>query len=1334
MITVTVNNPGSPPPSSSHHASPGPSWAELRDRIHALERFGPTHWRDRCESLSELEWETLARVAQREDGTLETISLAAFLARTSHWQKICNRHDLPSQSVECRKLAEYAIEEAAQEWILQSKGDPSAADLEALFHRLTESGHLLSDIHGRDGDGEVAASRVRETREELRELLREQLRATPASPEQRGRWARLVADQCVSTLTTIDDLPPDRAATQIKSTLGDAEWYLQHVDSTRTKSRRIVKSRVNRLRAELQERQLQSRLESKFGTRLTSLFERFILLLILLVLTLLTIEWSLPLSPQTLSVFATIDVVACGFFLLEFFTKLSLAENKARWFRRHFLIDLIPSIPFGLLTTALPGIDLLRTGRFARFTKLPRIVRYAKSLRPLLRFARALGLMARGIDRIVRQYSHVINCNVILHPTRGEYERYAQEKRQDDLELELLCYQIHDIWTRFLLETPLSDRVAVSQARLALLARVADIRRIHFRDSRQRIGTRDIPAEALLDRMESLEPALVEPLLGEAMMVQLARIIQTMSVAPFRWLPLIRPCIPQDTTLNTDAELVAAASRRTAAFLRRFHDFWFWFADLYGTVTPAQFVDRAGGILVKGSARPAIRLALFGGFLVLIEVLFTLIGLPEVAPRTARVRTVTESSNTVATNELATPGSGTTLPSTDADTATEHGLHVVILTSARTFLRQVVGATVMVIGGICLFFLVLGKWLQHLAREATEFYEKSVQAQFLHLTEMIRPRKLERDAAILYARVLRPDWPQDDSSAHDPLNVTIARMRQSLLRSHVAPQPACSGWSFLDRFVLIYRDWLGGGLFTSGDTRVTNQMLGNSALRQLLLTSHRVSKKTMKQLTTVDLEMQKSLFRGPFIWFHFIAQSVAHSVACLLVDYNRRAVPRRDLRYASESVKHAYKNWLAAATERPNEHASHVEDETRYVTTEFTALHFLDPDKQREEDVQQRFGSEVLQRMQRDRSHVIRRTFGTLPLHRLPRAERIVNLYALYESWIAGGRLFLLPLFVAGVVLRLLGRTLGWLLDAVQQIRHPERRDMRIDSAQADFRVAVRKINRIRGPVAEQCARLRAILDPAWLGTPLPRETETRLRGAEAPQDLDFLRLGPSVERDLNKERLRSQDSMRRLETLLDGGLMERVAVHAGVARDAFSSRSHLRAAGIAVHADLYGIRSHLFAKTLLADVYRTTEATSSLRDHLLPRFQLRAAFRRYWKAHGPSDRAARRRAWKATIRDENGVAGALLAWGQFGGEVHREGETRLGKLLLHPDRISEQVVTLRMIQTLTVLDVLHYREQVLELGQYDRESANCHQYLTSFSIPETASYCHHEDELTFLA
>ena len=1302
-MTSLVNNPDPLPPPGPDDTTRRRSLTELRDQVHALERFGPPDRVDRCDALGELEWAALERVARGEDGADETISLAAFLARTSHWQTACNRHDLTDESAACLQLADRAVEQAAGEWVRVSLDRPEGADLDAMFDRLTEAGYLLTDIHGRDCEGTVAAHRVMDTREALREMLLGQLKQAPASAAQLGRWARLVADQCVLTLTTIDDLPPDGAATQIESALDDAVWYLKHIDTERGKSSRIVKRKIRRLQAELQERRLQSRLELKYGSRFVGLCERFILFLIILVLGMMTVEWTVTLPADVEFWFAAIDGVACGFFLIEFFTKLSLAEGKARWFGRHFLIDFIPSIPFGLITAVLSAADVLRAGRGGRFMRLPRLARYARSLRPLVQIGRPVGLMTRGIDRIVRQHSYVINCNVIMHPTQDEYARYASQTQQDDLELELLCYQIHDVWLRMLIDAPQEDRVAVSRARLRLLTRVSAARRIQFRDSQRQTGTRNIPAEALLDRMESLAPAIVEPVLGEPMMVQLARVVRTLSIAPLRWLPLIRQCVPLDAALNTDAELVAAASRKTAAFLRRFHDFWFWLSDLHGTVTPSQFVDRVGGVLVKGAARPVIRLALFGGFLLLIETLFTVVGLPE-TPRGAVIQ-----GSRPAANATEVPGSaGAVEPASADDAGAQRGradLHIRMLTSVRAFLRNVVGTTVMVVGGICLLGLVIGKWLQYLAREATEFYDKSVQAQFLHLTEMIRSHKLERDAALLYDRVLSPDWPDDGLARKEHLELTIDRLQHSLLRSRRRADERMSRFPFLDRFVLLYRDWLGGGLFTVSDTRATNQLLGNAALRQLLLTSHRISRKDMKLLSAVDLETQKSLFRGPFLWFHLIAQSVAHSVACLLVDYNRRAVPLLELEHCSEEMKNSYRGWLNADAESLEESNSAVDDESRYVTTSFTALHFLAPDEHRDDEVERHFGTAVLERMRRDRSHVVRRTFGTRPEHRRPRAERIFNLYAIYESWFAGGRAVFLPLFVLGVALRFLGRAFGWLLEAVQEIRNPERRDLRIDVAQADFRVAVRKINRIRGPVAERCARLRAICDPAWLGTPLPGETETRLRGADVERDCKFLMLGPAVERVFETERRRSQDSMRRLEQLLSRGLSARIARQHGVAEDSFSKRKYLRAAGIAVHADLHGVRSHLFARSLLDDVYRSTEATPSFRDHLSPQLVLRAAFGRYWKEHGSADSRLRRRAWKATLEDENGVAAALRAWSQQGDNVEREGERRLGEILLHPDRVSEQLLTLRMIQTLTVLDVLHYREQVFALGQYGDES-----------------------------
>ena len=57
--------------------------------------------------------------------------------------------------------------------------------------------------------------------------------------------------------------------------------------------------------------------------------------------------------------------------------------------------------------------------------------------------------------------------------------------------------------------------------------------------------------------------------------------------------------------------------------------------------------------------------------------------------------------------------------------------------------------------------------------------------------------------------------------------------------------------------------------------------------------------------------------------------------------------------------------------------------------------------------------------------------------------------------------------------------------------------------------------------------------------------------------------------------------------------------------------------------------------------------------------------------------------------------------WARLGEGARAEGERILGELLFHPNRITEQLVALRTIQTLAVLSVLGYREHVYKLGQY---------------------------------
>lgn len=1236
--------------------------ADLKRRLIEADRFGDDDLRARCEKLQRLKVEAVDIAARAEDGNVETLSLGGYLSSVSQWQRLCERHGLDEQAEQCRELARSAFTEAATDWKAAVEKREDSANLDTLFEDLLGTAQLEADIRNRGLLEPAALTPLRELRDNLRDELSSDLEKEKPDHRTLDRWTRLIADQCDHILTTADDLAPNVAAEQIRSTLILSDWYLKNVDRRRNDGTRHLKRRHRRLRAEEQERQLQGTLESKFGRKFTGRMERLVLVLICLVLALMIAEWTIPLDQKTVYWFAIADAAACAVFLSEFGLKLALVKGRGRWFVRHFFVDFVPSIPFGLMTAGLANSgDVVRAGRVVRFARLPRFVRYVRILRPAVRIARALGLVARGIDRLVRRYGHVLNCNVILHPTQREQELFEQERREAARNLQELRQMLRDAWSRMFAEADPEDRIFVANTRIEGLQRTLDRRAIQFEESRRATsGTRDIPAEALLDRMESLEPSLVEPALGEPMMMQLARIIRILSVAPLRWLPIIRRCIPAQASLMSEADVVSTTSRRVARFLRKFHDGWFWLTDLYGTVTPSQFIDRVGGILVKSSSRPAYRLLLFGGFLILTEATLSIVEIEALEP-------------------------------------------------LRAFLKRFLGTTVLVLGGVCLFVLGLGWWLQRVAREATEFYDKSVQAQFLHLMDSVRPKYVERDAAALYERVLAADWPTDDPrSDSEKIEVLSERLRNAMFRTTQtieSDDPFIAQLPFVNRLELLYHDWLDGAMFTRSDTRATNQLLGNTALSQLMLTSDRITKKDSKQLAQVDLENQKSLLNGPYLWFHFIAQSISHSVARLLVDYNRRAIPSHELPHCSESQKNSFTQWLNTDADfqlDKNTASELTGPNSGYVTTSFTALHFLDPDSQRDQTVEEHFGPEVVARIQGDRSLLIRRTFGTLPLHLRPRSERVVNLYSVYEGWVAGGRMFLVPWFLFVALCRWLGKLIVWIYQSVQEIRHPERRKAPIDAAQADFRVAVRKVNRVRGPVAERCVRLRAIFDPAWLGIALPGEESTLLGTADADTDIAFLRLGPATQRKIESEKRRCLSGMRWLEHSLEDGLLERIALQRGLTKDAFNSRQHLRAASIAVHADLNGIRAHLFAKPMLAEILHTTRAKPSLRDRISPRFALKAAFRRYWQTTEMTEPAAEKSAWKAVLNNESGAAAALRAWDQFGDNVEEEGERRLGEILQHPGRITEQLLTLRMIETLTVLDVLHYREHIFKLGQYD--------------------------------
>ena len=1171
----------------------------------------------------------------------------ALLADLQQVQALCERLNLPDAVAAVGGLTFEDLEHTAEAWkgslspILEN---PQPA---SCFTALIQTTAFELEAESHDPNRATRHAVFAGIRSDLRQTFLQAIAQSPPDADLRMHWVRDLIDRADLALTSVDSLPSDRAAVQLQIVAEDLRWHLGHVETRWNSSRRRLRRKLFQLEAERQERQLGARLDRKFGRRFVRRMDRLILFLIILVIGLILVDELMSLSDRARTWLYIVDACACLVFLTEFFIKLAMVPRKWLWFWRHFFIDFIPSLPIAVIAL-IPGAA---AGQIMVFGRAFRVAR-------LMRFLRGFGLLARGFDRLARQYGHILNQNVILYPTREELDNSKSRLPAHRARLIRLREQIHQTWREILSPMPEADRPAAMDRRLAMFAEaLADRReRETIRPLGPRAATREIAAEVLIQHLSTMTAQAAEVGLGPELVTQLGRVVRMLARVPIRWLPIISSLVPRVTRDMPDAEVVAAASRQAGRVVRRFHNAYFWFSDLYGTVTPSQFVDRVGAMLVKSSAKPAYRLLLFGGLYGLTFLLLKVLSFSALEP-------------------------------------------------VQQFLERYVGEVVLILGSVCFFILLIGWWLQRVAREATEFLERSAQAQFLSLTEVIRSRYLSRDAELLYVRVLAPERrllePERVSPLEEEVDELIGRIHQSLVEAHLGSGNG-QGWRGLDTMMLLYRDWLDGAIFNDNDTRSTSQLLGSPAVRQVLSLSHRIDKKDLKRLHTLDLVRQKSLFGGPYIWFNFVSRSVAHSVANLLVDYSQNAIPQSELPYISESERRKHEAWVHGRTSK-NVVGEDDEEiiERDYVTNAFTALHFLDFDPQRDQEVCDRFGPEVLARLVRDRSLLIRRIFGTYPMHDRPKEQRVVNLYSLYGSWLSGGRALFLPWFLFLLMLRLFGGFLMWVARSVQQIRKPEARRDSGDAAKAHFLTAVRKIERIRGPVVEASTRLRMRVDPEFLGVPLPNQTRTLLGDANIDRDLEFLNPVPEFLDEVERQRRRAQADIKRLEGLIEQGLFERAAALRGLPADAFSTPEHIRAAAVAYLGDYRGLRSRLSAPAILQEVVQLAETEPMQPGRWFPHPILKRRFNTYWAQQGSGDRQTRKRAWRAILNNAWNAADVLADWCETPEFSTERGEELIGELLLHPGRISEQLVTIRGIQTLAVMDVLCYREHVYHLGRY---------------------------------
>ncbi len=1248
----------------------------LREGLRALTADSDTDAVRRATLLSAFEQELLAFTARcaAEDPTFAHRRGLPALAWAADWRDQVAELGLAGEAG-ANDLVEHMVEDDAWAWHVRAEEAAAEGSADACFQALREATLLDAEAVARRPDGHAAEAPLLSRREPLRAALRAAVEREQPSEAVRGAWATQLADAADVVLTAVDDVDPRCAAVHLNLIAADVDWHLEHMPSPAKATRRLRRKR-RRLRREEQERELQGRVETRFGKARARRFDKLIVWLIFLVLAILAVEVvcsdvvgvdangndviESSLSDEVHLGLALVDTLACFVFLLEFFVKLKMVTGRTSWFLRHFLIDLVPSLPVGLIAVSVHALHAGEGLKAAELIRVLRAWRLARVVR-LTRYARAIGFLARGFDRLGRRYSHLLNHDIVLFPTPAERRRAERAEESLASRVWRLRSTLNNEWRDLLQAAPRGERQIVARMRVEGLqaARAQGLTRRNTDGARPATtARREIPAEQMLRRLDNVSPAQLEADLGGDFVARIARAVRAFSRPSVRWLPVVRRYVPRVAPHMSAAEVTSAASHAAARELRRHHDRWFGLADLHGTVTPSEFVDRVGTTMVRSSFRPARRLALFGiGYLLVLGVIHVF------------------------------------------DARFELGW-------LAEMLQKFLGPVIYVLGAVCIFILGIGWWLKRLAGQATSFYEQTVRAQFLDLTEAIKGRYIDRDAALFDRRVFAAEeialGLSTAGGEAERVAMFSAAVRHWLVQARAGRDLGGLSES-MQRAILLYRDSLDGALFTESDNRTTSQLIGSPTLRQMRDLSQRVDRRESAALDALDLSQPRSVIRGPYLWFSFISKAMAQAVARLIVEYNRYAIPLDELPLCSERERVRYEAWLSSGASSVGQPGEMLRLQSRgYITTAFTALHFLDDDDGRDHEIGDRFGTVVLANLQRDRRRLFREVFGTYPLHTRTKDQRVLNLYRTYDRWFGGGRAFVIPLRVFWRWLKMIGRFLRWLLKAVGEIRTPRTRGAQAGGWESDFPTALRKIGRMRDPIVWASLWQRARFDAEYLGVRIPGAAETGLEHACWEEDLHFLGATGRQRRKLEAEQARAESDVRRLARLLDDrNLLQRVAATLGVEASAFG-REHVRAATVAYRGNFRRVRSLLSSGTILRETMAGVLDRPPLPRTWWPRPRLWLAFRAWWKEHGESDAVQRREMWRAILHDVDGTRPALVAWRRHGEDgAFDRGVYTLAELLRNPGRITEQIVTLRVVQTLALIDLRIYREHVFRLGAY---------------------------------
>ncbi len=767
-----------------------------------------------------------------------------------------------------------------------------------------------------------------------------------------------------------------------------------------------------------------------------------------------------------------------------------------------------------------------------------------------------------------------------------------------------------------------------------------------------------MPIGQAIEFLWALRPQDIGRWLRPADARALDRTIRVLSAPPVRWLPIIRRFAVHPAPATAEERIVGLA-RRVAEWLDGWHGRLLFFADLHGIVTGPQILDRVASAMVKASQRPAVRLLLFGGLFVVFDWL-------------------------------------------------------VPWRTLSNILGNIVALPLIVLGSFGIVVLSLGRWLKAIAGEASENYRLTSEASFLSQLERVKPRYEAVDLPFLVRRVFGDE--AIVASAVDLVRAQVATVRTGK-PAHV---PVADPGVVLDagRMGLLYLHYLDGAPLHISDVQTTEQLLANPSIENLRTDFLAIDKRERRRLRKLKLD-DGSILSGPYLWFRFITESIAVECAKRITGYNRACVPLAARATAPPAQLRQMAEWLARRSDpRSGRTIAKVEEPAGtegYPTNEFTALDFVGGDPERDRQLTALFGDEVVAVLRQDRQKMLREIFGTRPVHQLPKHERSFNPLRFYQQRLSGGRVVLLPLFVAWWFVKRVAWSVRRAARIVREVFDPELAMQRRLVGVAPFAVAQRKIHRMRAPGLLEAMRLRLRVDPRYAGAPSGWTGGERFAEAsELERDLAFLHLH---EREAFEMR-EAAETLRHHVATLHAALAWLPPLD-GIAVDPAAQVAGELAVTAAWVADRRRVRTLLLAERWRAETVPQLLAEGAPGGVWRDLWEaLRAALSshpvdRWLERHGQALPAtARRPLRRAFAHDHCQVRTMLSAWLELpdGASPTATAIERLREDFRSGAAIRRDLMVLRTIQSLAVLDVRNYRDLVFRLGGYADEGEDAAQ------------------------